>query len=99
MNDIVEIEQESKTIEEIRKSKFIAHSFVVHNLFDVNKKLEDLSNKYPDATHICYAYNIIDDGVSEKCSDDGEPAGTAGKPILDVIKKQQLNNVLVVVVR
>ena len=51
---------------------------------------------YPDATHICYAFVV---NSYEKCSDDGEPSKTAGQPILNVIKKMKLSNVLIVVVR
>ncbi len=80
----------------ISKSKFIAYSFVVYNLDDVENILQDLSKKFGDATHICYAYKV---GSSEKFCDDGEPQGTAGKPMLDCIKKQGITNVLVAVVR
>ena len=55
-----------------------------------------LQKKYSDATHICYAYKFLG---SEKAVDNGEPQGTAGKPILECIKKQNYSNVLVVVVR
>ena len=56
------------------------------------------NKKYYDATHNCYAY-IIDNGNIQKCSDDGEPNGTAGYPILNVIKKKNLTNTFVAVVR
>lgn len=97
MNIIREIEQESVFNQEIKKSKFIAHSFIVHNIEDVSQKLKFLEKKHNDATHICYAYSILPN--IEKCFDDGEPQGTAGKPILDCIKKNNINNVLVAVVR
>ena len=81
----------------LKKSKFIAFSFYVQNVEEVNNILEDLKQKYADATHVCYAYRVYP--MVEKCFDDGEPSGTAGKPMLDCIKKQNLNNTLVVVVR
>ena len=61
--------------------------------------LNNLNKTYADATHICYAYVVIDNGVKEKAVDNGEPSGTAGKPILDCIKKQNYVNMLVAVVR
>lgn len=97
MNKIIEIEQESVFREEIKKSKFIAHSFIVHDIQEVSKKLNFLREKYCDATHICYGYSILPN--IEKSFDDGEPQGTAGKPILDCIKKVGVNNVLIAVVR
>ena len=81
---------------EIKKSKFIGLSFFVENTEQIEPILSKLKHDYADATHICYAYVLE---TQEKCSDDGEPSGTAGKPILEVIKKMGLKNVLTVVVR
>ena len=83
---------------EIKKSKFYAYSYYVDNTQDILKILDELHDKYPDATHITYAY-VLDNPNREKAYDDGEPDGTAGKPILEVIKKRDLHNILVVVVR
>ncbi len=80
----------------IKNSKFIGVSFQVHSLEDINNCLLRIKEMYKDATHYCYAY-ILDGSI--KCSDDGEPSGTAGMPILDVLKKNDLNHVLVIVVR
>lgn len=80
----------------INKSRFICLMYNVSNVNDVNFKLEEVKNKYKDATHYCYAYII---GSTEKMSDDGEPSGTAGVPILNVLQKESLQNVLCVVVR
>lgn len=63
---------------------------------DVRQYMEDISSRYPDASHGCYAYKI---GSKEKFSDAGEPAGTAGKPILFAIQQSGYDNVLVVVIR
>ena len=63
---------------------------------EINSKLEEVKNKYTGATHYCYAYII---GNFEKAYDDGEPSGTAGVPILNVLKKEGLQNVLCVVIR
>ena len=80
----------------INKSRFIAYKFELKSL-DAN--LELLKKQHKKATHICYAYVFNIGVVSEKCFDDGEPNGTAGYPILNVIKKRNLNNTLVAVVR
>ena len=96
MIEIKEIEKNSMQQTEISKSKFFAYSFVVHTEDDVKKHLDNLQKEYPDATHICYAYSILG---KERAVDDGEPQNTAGKPILDCIKKACFQNVLVAVVR
>ena len=80
----------------INKSKFIALTYHVDNIDEISKKIEEVKKIYKDATHYCYAY-ILDN--FEKASDDGEPSGTAGLPILNVLKKENLNHVLCVVVR
>ena len=80
----------------INKSKFIACLFKVNNVDEVNKYLEQIKNEYKDATHYCYSY-IIDN--IKRFSDDGEPGGTAGMPILNVLENNNLNYVLCVVIR
>ena len=81
---------------EIKKSKFLGFSYFVNNEEDIKNILEELKEKYHDATHICYAY--VCNGL-EKYQDDGEPSGTAGKPILDMIKQKKLNYTLIIIVR
>lgn len=80
----------------IKKSKFITKLYKINSLDEVNEIINDLKVEYKDATHICYAYKL--DSI-EKCVDDGEPSGTAGLPILNVIKKNNLNYILCVVIR
>ncbi len=80
----------------IEKSRFIACVYRVKNLDDVNRYLKEVKEKYSDANHYCYAY-IIDD--LKKSSDDGEPGGTAGVPIMEILLKNDLNFVLCVVTR
>ena len=80
----------------IKKSKFICRLYYVNDIYEINSILEDLKKEYKDATHICYAY-VIDN--KEKACDDGEPSKTAGMPILEILKKKDLNNVLCVVIR
>ena len=84
---------------EINKSRFIAYRLELSSLEQVKPFLEQLKKEHKKARHVCYAYVFCKDVVSEKCSDDGEPGGTAGYPILNVIKKKNLTNVLVAVVR
>lgn len=80
----------------INKSKFISYLYKVDNLEEINNILKELKIKYTDATHICYAYSLIN---TKKAVDDGEPSGTAGIPILEVLNKHDLVNVLGVVIR
>ena len=84
---------------EITKSRFIAYKLELSSLDEVKPFLEKLKKEHKKARHVCYAYVFNKDVISEKCSDDGEPGGTAGYPILNVIKKKNLTNVLVAVVR
>lgn len=86
-------------IVEIKKSKFISSCFEVKTANDVSKILENIKKENKKATHVCFAYRIVGTEFLEKAFDDGEPSGTAGKPILNVIQKQNLSNVLIVVVR
>ena len=94
--NITTIKQNSSYTEIINKSKFIAYSFCLQSFEQIDTFLQEIKQKYADATHICYAYKFFG---NEKAVDNGEPQGTAGKPILECIKKQNLSNVLVVVVR
>ena len=84
---------------EVKKSRFIAYAFELKNVDEVKADIEFLRKQHKKANHVCYAYVCNINGVSEKCSDDGEPSGTAGYPILNVIKKKNLSNILVAVVR
>lgn len=81
---------------EVKKSKFIGYCYEVDTVEEVNAILEDLRKEHKKARHLPYAYRI--DGQIKK-SDDKEPSGTAGMPILNILDKNNLNHVLVVVVR
>ncbi len=83
----------------INKSRFIAYVYELNNLNEVSLILNNLKQEHKKARHICFAYVYNREMVSEKCSDDGEPKGTAGYPIMNVIKKKGLSNILVAVVR
>lgn len=80
----------------INKSKFITNVFKVKDIIECKQIIDEVKNKYKDATHNCFAYVI--DNV-KRFNDDGEPGGTAGMPILNVIESNNLNHVLIIVTR
>ncbi len=80
----------------IKYSRFISLMFKVVSKDEVNYYLDEVKNKYPNATHYCYGY-VIDNDI--RSSDNGEPSGTAGNPILNQITSNNLNYVLIIVVR
>ncbi len=81
-----------------KKSKFICHIFHVESADEAEEILAIIRKKYHDARHNCYAYKIIEGDIT-KVSDDGEPSGTAGVPILNILNGKNLSNILVVVTR
>lgn len=81
-----------------KKSKFYSYVFNVKSVQEVENIITSLKKEHKKCTHICYAYNIKNP-LAVKMFDDGEPSGTAGKPIFNVIDKKSLYDVLVVVVR
>ena len=82
----------------IDKSKFITTLYPVESIEEIESILVSTRKKYYDATHNCYAY-VFDNGNIQKCSDDGEPSKTAGFPMLDVLKKNDLTNILAITTR
>jgi uncharacterized YigZ family protein len=82
-----------------RGSKFFAYAFPISDVQDVKTHLQALKKEHPKAVHHCYAYRIGTDGLQFRANDDGEPSGSAGRPILGQIDSAGLTNVLVVVVR
>ncbi len=80
----------------LKKSKFITKLYRADSIEEINNILNSIKSEYQDATHICYGYILSE---IEKCSDDGEPSKTAGIPILNVLKKNNLTNVLAIVIR
>ena len=89
---------ESESIAEIieKKSKFIATLYEANSKEEAERILQDTRKKYYDAKHNCYAYIIQ---KIEKCSDDGEPLGTAGAPLLSLLKSANLTNIIIIVTR
>ena len=92
------VSEKKECIIEIKKSKFISYAIPVNSEEDVDTELNNIRLQHNSATHVTYAYVLYSPSL-EKCSDDGEPGGTAGKPILENIKRRNLQNILVVVVR
>lgn len=80
----------------IKKSKFIAYYYNVNNLQEINQILDNLKKEHRKCNHLPYAYRIND---IVKKSDDKEPTNTAGSPIYNIIERNNLNNVMIVVVR
>jgi uncharacterized YigZ family protein len=82
-----------------RGSKFIAYAFPIADSADFKKQLEALKDEHPKAAHHCFAYRIGTNGNIFRSSDDGEPSGSAGKPILGQIDSKQLTDLAIIVVR
>ena len=82
-----------------KKSRFIANVFYVENEDEAATRLNETRKKYYDAKHNCYAYILGKNGESMKSSDDGEPQGTAGHPMLDILKGENLTNCIAIVTR
>ena len=100
MNKFKTIKRDEITVIEEKRSKFIANIFYVENEEEVENIIKQIKKKYYDARHNCYAYIIDEEGnILKRFSDDGEPSGTAGSPILNVIEKNNLCNVLIIVTR
>ncbi len=82
-----------------KRSKFLAFAFHVENIDEVKNYVAEFQKKYYDARHVCYAYMLGADRLDFRANDNGEPSGTAGKPILGQINSNNLTNILIIVVR
>ena len=83
-----------------KKSKFIANVFYVETQEEAEEKVKEIKKKYFDARHNCYAYSVFTkDGIVNRFSDDGEPSGTAGSPMLNILNSKELTNLVVIVTR
>jgi len=80
-------------------SKFLSFAIPVHNAEDVKELVKNYRKEYYDARHVCYAYMIGSERKEWRANDDGEPSGTAGRPIIGQINSRELTNILVIVVR
>jgi uncharacterized YigZ family protein len=93
------ISSSSEGIYREKGSKFLAFAIPVSNVDEIKEILKDFRKKYYDARHVCYAYMLGTERIDFRVNDDGEPTGTAGRPILGQINSLNLTNILVVVVR
>src|SRR6185369_3992584 len=93
------IEKESVAEFKDRGSRFLAYAFPISSTDDFKKRLKELKEEHSKAVHHCFAYRVGTDGNNFRSSDDGEPSGSAGKPILGQIDSKELVNVAVIVVR
>ena len=82
-----------------RGSRFLAYAFPISSAEGFKKRLKELKEEHPKEVHHCFAYRIGTDGNNFRSSDDGEPSGSAGRPILGQLDSKQLSNVAVIVVR
>lgn len=100
MKEFITIKENVVTEIVEKKSKFIANLIYVDNIKDAENVIKEIKKKYFDARHNCIAYRIIEDEkIVERSSDDGEPSGTAGAPMLTILQKNNLANVLAIVTR
>lgn len=100
MEEIITIKESKIAQIEEKKSKFIANIIPVESQEIAEKKIKEIKKEHYKARHNCVAYRIIEnEQIVEKASDDGEPSGTAGGPMLNILQKNNLINVLVVVTR
>ena len=100
MNEFITIQEDvvSEFVE--KKSKFIGNLFYVESTEKAEELIKQTRKKYFDARHNCIAYRVMEDGqIVERFSDDGEPSGTAGSPMLNILQKNNLVNVLIIVTR
>jgi uncharacterized YigZ family protein len=99
MNHYYTIEKPSVAEFKDRGSKFLAYAFPIQSADDFKKRLKQLKEEHPKAAHHCFAYRIGMDGNNFRSGDDGEPSGSAGKPILGQIDSKELTDIAVIVVR
>lgn len=98
--DFLTIKEKVQTEIVEKKSKFIANLFPVGSVDEAEELIRNTKKKYHDARHNCMAYRIVEDNqIIEKSSDDGEPSGTAGAPMLNILQKNNLGNILIIITR
>ncbi len=99
MDEYRTLQEESRGLYKEKGSRFISIAVPVESAGDVKSQLESLRKQYHDARHHCYAYRLGEPPYEFRYNDDGEPSGTAGKPIFGQIQSFDLTNILIVVVR
>lgn len=93
------IQSASEGLYKEKGSKFITYAYPVYSEEEIKEYVSELKKEYYDARHHCFAWQLGTDGKKFRANDDGEPSGTAGKPILGQIRSYELTNILVVVIR
>ncbi len=100
MDEFITIKENSFSEFVEKKSKFIGNLLYVESVEEAEERIKQIKKKYFDAKHNCIAYRVIEKGqIVERFSDDGEPSGTAGAPMLNILRKNNLVNVLIIVTR
>ena len=100
MSDYITIHSNEKYELVEKKSKFIANTYYIESKEKAEEIIKENKKRFYDARHNCFAYRVLSDqGIIEKSSDDGEPSGTAGAPMLNILSKNNIVNVLVIVTR
>ena len=91
--------KQSEGIYKEKGSKFLSFAIPVHDIIEIKQIVAEFKKRYYDARHVCYAYVIGNERNDYRSNDDGEPSGTAGRPILGQLNSKNITNVLVIVVR
>lgn len=99
MKNFITIKQNIEQETVINKSRFITYLFKVENEDEAKAKIDEIKALHKDATHNCSAYTVGDSHQIQKANDDGEPSGTAGVPMLESLKKNDIHNVVAIVTR
>ena len=100
MNNFISIKENVQTEIVVKKSKFICNLIKVETQEEAENIIKQVKKRYYDARHNCIAYRVIEDEkIVEKASDDGEPSGTAGGPMLNILQKNNMCNVIAIVTR
>ena len=99
MDTFLTIKAPSQATYTEKRSKFLAFAFPVSTIGEIKDKVAEFQKKYYDARHVCYAYMIGPERTVFRANDNGEPSGTAGKPILGHINSNNLTDILIIVVR
>lgn len=99
MQNYITIKNQHTYEEIISKSRFITYLFVVKDEVEAKQRIQEIKAKHKDANHNCSAYTIGDQHQIQKANDDGEPSGTAGVPMLEALKKNDVHNVVAIVTR
>lgn len=100
MKNFISIKENVESEITVKKSKFICNLIKVESQIEAENKIKEIKKKYHDARHNCIAYRVAEnDQIIEKSSDDGEPSSTAGEPMLNILQKTNMCNILAVVTR